>query len=187
MLRHLLIALWAVFVADFAAAEVLRVGSISSKPGKEVSLFNPFAQYLAAQLKDLGITEGKVVVADGIEAMASKLREKQVDVLIDSAYPVVAAGQQAGLDVILRRWKRGEAEYRSIFVARADGPVRNLADLRGKVVAFEDPHSTTGYLLPPAVLREAGHKQRELASTSTTPTADEIGTVFSGSKEGTLL
>ncbi len=50
--------------------------------------------------------------------------------------------------------RHGSSTYQAQFVARAGGPIQKLEDLAGKRVAFVDPASTSGYLLPLKVLRE---------------------------------
>jgi len=51
--------------------------------------------------------------------------------------------------------RRGSVSYRSALIARPNGP-RSLADLRGRRVAWVDPESSSGYLVPRLMLRSAG-------------------------------
>ncbi len=48
------------------------------------------------------------------------------------------------------------AVYRGLLVVRGDGPVRSLADLAGRRIAFVDPRSRSGFLAPARLLLEAG-------------------------------
>lgn len=189
MHRWLLSALFASLVAAAgpAAGRTLFVGSISGKPDKEIKIFHPFAHYLAQQLKDMGIEQGKVVVAGGIPEMAEKMRTRQVDIFIDSPFPTVAVSRLAGSKILLRRWKRGQAEFNSVFVVRADSAIHALADLKGKMLAFEDPYSTTGYFLPKSALLESKLALREFSDNGAPVGPREVGFVFSGEKETTLL
>ncbi|WP_236020140.1 phosphate/phosphite/phosphonate ABC transporter substrate-binding protein [Sabulicella rubraurantiaca] len=50
----------------------------------------------------------------------------------------------------------GSISYVSVAVVRADSPARDLDDLRGRSLAWADPNSTSGYLLPRFELRRAG-------------------------------
>ena len=49
----------------------------------------------------------------------------------------------------------GSTGYYSIGVARADSGIASMDDAKGKVFAFADPNSTSGYLVPGAELRDA--------------------------------
>lgn len=50
----------------------------------------------------------------------------------------------------------GTTGYFSILTVRADSPYKSLEDLKGKSVAFADPNSTSGYIVPMVTLTKAG-------------------------------
>jgi phosphonate transport system substrate-binding protein len=50
----------------------------------------------------------------------------------------------------------GTTGYFSILTVRADSPYKNLKDLKGKSIAFADPNSTSGYIVPMVTLVNAG-------------------------------
>lgn len=177
----------AVPAADAPRQHTLVIGSIGNSPAEEIKVFHPFATYLARHLRDAGIERGKVVVTRSISEMADRMRAEAVDLYIDSPFPILAVSKLADSRLLLRRWKKGRAEYKSVFVVRADSPIRSLADLSGKVMAFESPFSTSGYLLPKAALLEANYAVREFADPAAAVGAREVGFVFSGEKEATLL
>lgn len=49
----------------------------------------------------------------------------------------------------------GSTGYYSIGFARADSGITSMEDAKGKVFAFADPNSTSGYLIPGAELRDS--------------------------------
>jgi phosphonate transport system substrate-binding protein len=51
----------------------------------------------------------------------------------------------------------GSYGYYSIGFARADSGIHSLDDVRGKVFAFGDPNSTSGYLIPLVEIPESGY------------------------------
>lgn len=54
---------------------------------------------------------------------------------------------------------RGEPAYRAyLIVAANDARTRSIADLRGKLFAFADPYSNTGYLVPRFELHRIGER-----------------------------
>lgn len=50
--------------------------------------------------------------------------------------------------VMTRRSIGGALGYHSVLVARADSGIKKMEDLKGKVVGYADPNSTSGYLIP---------------------------------------
>jgi phosphonate transport system substrate-binding protein len=52
----------------------------------------------------------------------------------------------------------GSLGYYSIMVVRADSGIESLDDLRGRSLAFADPNSTSGYLVPSYELNQTTYK-----------------------------
>ncbi len=50
----------------------------------------------------------------------------------------------------------GSISYRSVLVVRADSGIASLGAMRGKSLAWADPNSTSGYLIPRSELKKAG-------------------------------
>lgn len=50
----------------------------------------------------------------------------------------------------------GETSYISVIAVRADSDIRSLEDMRGRSLAWADPNSASGYLIPRFELRRAG-------------------------------
>ena len=109
-----------------------------------------------------------------------------VDIYFDSPFPTLAVEQLAGSEIILRRWKGGLSEYWSTFVARKDGEVEEVGDLLGEVVAFEEPRSTSGFVLPAGTLIQRGFTVIEVEGPDAEVRPDEIGYVFSRDEENTF-
>ncbi len=51
---------------------------------------------------------------------------------------------------------RGKPLYHSVIIVHRDSPYRSLDDLQGRVFAYTDPASNSGFLYPQAVLIERG-------------------------------
>lgn len=170
-----------------AAAEPIRIGSISSEAAAEVKKFLPLAGYLARQLQSEGIDDGRIVVAESIPQMASFLRDGKVDLYVDSPFPSVAVSRLAGSKFLVRRWKKGVAEYHTVIFAREDSGIGRLKDLRGKIVVFEEPFSTSGYFLPKLALVQAGLRLMPKSKPSDPVDPHEVGYVFSYDDENTMV
>ena len=166
---------------------VLTIGSVSLNPAAEHDVFRPLAEYLAAHLGSVGIGRGRVVVVDSLSTMVNELDAGKVDIYIDSPFPVGFVVQHSDTRVLLRRFKRGAKDYRSVLFSRADEGIETLADLRGRVIAFGEPFSTTGYILPKAALVSDGFKLVNFEDPAATVPDDEIGYVFSNDAENTMV
>jgi phosphonate transport system substrate-binding protein len=52
--------------------------------------------------------------------------------------------------------RREDAEFKSVFITRRDGPIKTLADLKGKTFAFGSVSSRSGHLIPRFFLLKHG-------------------------------
>jgi phosphonate transport system substrate-binding protein len=102
------------------------------------------------------VDRGEVVVGRDIWEMGALLTGRKADVYIDSPYPAAAVSRLVGTQFLARRWKKGVAEYRTVLFAREAAGLRSLDDLAGKVIALEEPYSTSGYFLPKVALVDRG-------------------------------
>lgn len=168
------------------ASGTIVLGDISDDPAKKIARFQPVADYLAANLGDFGIGVGEVVIAPDMETMAELLENGEVDFMFDSLYPALTISDLTGAQPVLRRWKDGVEQYNSIFFVRADSGLTSVEDLLGQVVAFDEPNSTSGFMLPMAHLIESDLSAVEVDSTDASVADDEVGYFFSGDDENTL-
>ncbi|WP_435170982.1 phosphonate ABC transporter substrate-binding protein [Falsirhodobacter sp. 1013] len=58
--------------------------------------------------------------------------------------------------VLVKQNQDGTIGYYSIGVARKDSGITSIEDMKGKVMGFGDPNSTSGYLIPNVELTQAG-------------------------------
>lgn len=168
-------------------AQTLVLGDIDAEePVKKIERFQPLADYLAAELGIHGMREGRVRIARDIDEMGLFMANGDVDVFFDSTFPSLAVRDIAGSNIILRRWKEGNPEIWSMFVARKDSGLDSVDDLIGKIVAVEEPFSTSGFLLPVAALVQRGLTATQVSSIDGPIGRDEIGYYFSGDEENTV-
>ena len=82
-----------------------------------------------------------------------------------SAYAKTYLTNPEAVDVILTKQNTdGTTGYYSIGFAKADSGITSMDDAEGKVFAFADPNSTSGYLVPGAELTESYGKLEDYFS-----------------------
>ncbi|MBF0462091.1 MAG: phosphate/phosphite/phosphonate ABC transporter substrate-binding protein [Magnetococcales bacterium] len=170
-----------------ATANTLTMGSIGNQPMEEIQLFSPVVHYLATQLAPQGITKGRVVVAASIQEMADLMQSGRVDLYLDSPLPALLVDHLSGGNMVLRRWKQGQAEYHSTIFVKQDGPIHTLAQLAGQLVGFKDPFSSSSYLLPRIAMEQAGLQLADMTNRQGKVPADKIGFVFTNDRETNLF
>jgi ABC-type phosphate/phosphonate transport system substrate-binding protein len=156
------------------------LGVVAASHQREIEEhFRPFVTYIARQLFSTVDAEGKIIVVPTLPELAQLLDQKKVDFFMESPYPTYVVNQVHGAGkLLLRRWKSGLAEYRGLIATSNDSGVNRLESLRGKVIAFEDPESTSGYFLPKFFLQRNGFKLSQVAAPDANVPATEIGYVF---------
>ena len=165
--------------------KTLSLGLVSETHQKEIEEhFRDFVSYVAHKLSSRSEIEAKVVLAPTAIELAKLLEQRKVDFYMESAYPtyVINIAQRAG-KLLLRRWKGGLGDYYSVIFTRADSGVKRLEDLKGKTIVFEDPGSTSGYLLPKLFLQRRGLKLTEQGRFGPDTVATEVGYFFAQSPE----
>lgn len=168
------------------ADKAIVLGDISDEPAETIEGTQPMADYLASQLSDYGITHGAVKIAPDLDTMIQWMADGTVDIYFDSPYPALVVSQQTGAVPILRRWKYGVSAYHSVFIARKDSGLTSLDDLSGRMVAFEESFSTSGYMLPLSYLieQEMNPVLKEDIQAAVAP--DEVGYIFSTADNTTI-
>jgi len=160
----------------------ITLGLVSATSQKEIEAhFQNFVRYVARQLGAGTGIEGKVVIVSSALQMAKLLEEKKIDFYMESPYPTYLANKQGAAVLLLRRWKSGMAEYRGLIFSKKDSETSRLEQLRGKMIAFEDPGSTSGYFLPKVLLLKKGFTLMEKPGLDAKVSPKEIGYVFASS------
>jgi phosphonate transport system substrate-binding protein len=136
---------------------------------------------ILAQLeKDLGVKVKSATATDyrgSIEAL--KFKKAEVGHLGPKSYVEASNNNYANVEPIAQlRLANGSLGYRSCLIVHADSDIFGPEDIAGKTFAFNDPNSTSGYLVPSAFfMMEMGVDPRKLFSKVT----------FSGSHEASIL
>ncbi|MDM8545571.1 phosphate/phosphite/phosphonate ABC transporter substrate-binding protein [Candidatus Venteria ishoeyi] len=162
-----------------AAQDVLVIGKVSSNPKKHYRYLKPMADYAVSKMGDLGIKRAKVLMARNNKQMIGYLRSGKVDWVTETIFNALIFQKKAKAQFILRKWKKGVPEYHTVFFTRKDSGINTLAQLKGKVIAFEDPGSSTAFFLPAMALLQTNLELLELGSPREQAPKDRVGYVFS--------
>lgn len=168
------------------AGRPIILGDISDDPAEVIEGMQPFADYLAAQLADQGISSGQVRVAASTEEMIELIKKGEVDLYFDSTYPATLISDAGGGQIVLRRWKFGVEKYNSVIFASKESGITSIEQLAGHMVAMDAPYSTSGFLLPAVYLKEMGLTLTGYKDYSAKVDSKEIGFAFSYDDENTL-
>jgi phosphonate transport system substrate-binding protein len=160
--------------------KTITLGLVSETNQQDIAEhFRDLARYVARKLSASTDAEGQVVVARTLSELAKLLDQNKVDFFMESPYPTYVVNQVHGAaKLLLRRWKGGKAEYRSLIATTKHAGINRIQDLRGKIIAFEDAESTSGYFLPKLFLQRNGFKLSQVSALSATVPATEVGYVF---------
>ena len=181
-------ACWAVVVVmtlPVHAAEegsVLVLGRISDDPSAHYAQLKPLLDYVVPRMREVGITEGRILMARDAQQMASYLRRNRVDWVTETASTAVQLEQRAAAKPILLTERSGVSRYHTVFFARKDSPIQTLEDLRGHTLALQSAASTSAYMVPLVELLEAGQSPEILLGPSDEPSPDRVGYVFARSE-----
>ena len=174
-------ALLAAAVAPASAAgdeRVLVLGRISDDPKAHYEQLKPLLDYVVPRMKDVGITEGRVLMARDPQQMMSYLRRGKVDWVTETPGTGLLLADRAGARPLLLTERSGSREYRSVIFTHRDSGITDLAQLRGHTIAFQSPSSTSAYLVPAMALLERDLPMALMVSPLDEGDARSVGYVF---------
>ena len=134
--------------ADPGWPKELTFALLSTESSQEIS--RRWQPILAQLEKDLGVKVKSTVATDyrgTIEAL--KFKKAELGWLGPKAYVEATRNNYANVDAIAQvRNENGSLGYRACLIAHAESDVFSPEDIAGRTFAFNDPNSTSGYLVP---------------------------------------
>jgi len=149
------------FSGNAQAKEPLTLAVHPYLPVKEIiTHFTPLADYLG---KEIGRPVSVRVGRDYDEHIVHVGKDRaDIAFMGPSSYLMVVA--KYGKKPLLARLETdGNPLFRGYFIVRQDSPLKSLADLKGKRMAFGDRDSTMSHLVPQYMLEKAGVPLDKLA------------------------
>jgi phosphonate transport system substrate-binding protein len=135
---------------------------------------------LARVFKERTGVEMRIFTASDYAGTAQALTSGQVQMgqMGASAYASAWIDSDGAVEpLVTNREVDGALGYHSILIVKSDSPYQKLEDLKGKTLAWADPNSTSGYLIPLVSLRGAGIEPEKFFGR----------TLFSGGHEQSVL
>lgn len=112
--------------------------------------------------KDLGKVinmDVKEIQASDYTAIIEALRTGKADMAYMGALAVAMGAERAGVTPIVMKAPNGDkaqAVYHSVFITQKDNSeINSIKDFKGKTIAFVDPDSTSGNLVPTSEIMKA--------------------------------
>lgn len=164
--------------ADPSWPKEVTFGLLSTENASEIT--RRWGPILAQLEKDLGVKVKPVTATDyrgTIEAL--KFKKAEIGHLGPKAYVEASTNNYANVEPVAQlQLANGSLGYRSCLIVHADSDLFSPEDMAGKTFAFNDPNSTSGYLVPSAFfMMELGVDPKKHFSKVT----------FSGSHEASIL
>ena len=122
-------------------------------PDENASTIIQNAQPLRALLERALSKQVEIVVTTDYSSMIEAMRFGRIEVAYFGPFSYVLAKSRApGIEPFAVGVERGSPTYQSVMIAQAGGPVRELADIRGRPFGFGDQASTSSHLVPRATI-----------------------------------
>jgi phosphonate transport system substrate-binding protein len=128
---------------------------IAAEAVGEMQYLRPFTAFLNTFLGEVNIQLEPVVLSSG-EVFSNATALEGIDFLLASPYPVYRLVTSGEMQPIARQWRNGLAEYGAVIVVARDSGIWSIADLEGRHIAFESPHSSSAFFLPATDIAGAG-------------------------------
>jgi phosphonate transport system substrate-binding protein len=134
------------------AQTVFRVTTIPEEAATEqIRKFTPLANYLEQKL---GVKVEFTPVND-YPAAVEALVNKKVDLVWFGGFTHVQANLRSGGKIVPLAQREEDTKFQSVFIAKTNSGIKQLADMKGKQISFGSQSSTSGHLMPRSFLLQA--------------------------------
>ena len=119
-------------------------------PEKLHAVFSPLMRHLDAKIPGVHFD---LEASKDYAAFEQKLRQREVAFALPNPYQTLLA-ERSGYQVIAKMGN--DADFRGIFLVRRDSGIREVVDLKGRVVAYPAPTALAAAMLPQHFLHTRG-------------------------------
>lgn len=146
------IAALATPVAGHAESGEIRFGLTAVVVRENLRFFDRWADYLGRRIGH----PVKFVRRKSYAEISDLLAANEIQLAWICGYPFVRVRDPEYLALLAVPIFRGSPLYRSYIIAHRDSSAMTVEELQGKVFAYSDPDSNSGYLVPRSILARRG-------------------------------
>lgn len=141
-------------LADKSNPDKIRVALL---PDENASTIIQNAQPLKKYLEETLKKPVEIIVTTDYSSMIEAMRFGRIEVAYFGPFSYVLAKSKApDIEPFAVGVERGKPYYNSIIIAAADGPVKDIAGIKGQPFAYGDQASTSSHLAPRTLLAKKG-------------------------------
>lgn len=162
--------------ANTEQKETIKMGVIPTDDNADVSaMYKPVAKYLK---KETGINV-ELFLANDYTAVIEAMKNDKIDIARLGAFSYILAADQTKVEPLVAEIskKTGDKYYTSLLISQSDSAIKSIKDLKGKTVAFVDPASSSGNLVP----------RKWLLDNGINPDKDLKEVIYSGGHDASVL
>ena len=138
------------------AVREIRIGLIGGEnEADRLVRFGPFRALVESHFA----VPARVFAAGDYAGVVQGFAARQLDVCTMGPLPYARIWLDTSGNIeplVVARDEDGTTAYVAVMYVRADSAIRSLEEMRGHSLAWADPNSTSGFLVPRSELREAG-------------------------------
>lgn len=166
----------------------LRVLLIPADGGTESGTLADYRPIFDAVARSTGM-RFDLKVAQSYGGVVEAMCNNAADIAFVGSVTYLQAQKRGCAELLAVAVKSGRSVYYSGLFVRADSPLRSIADLRDRRVAFGDVNSTSAFIFPVAMLLDAGiDPVRDLSAVRMTGThANSLAALINGEVDAAAL
>jgi len=157
-MKFLAIALAALFLSSCTSEVATKKAiNIGFNPAENAEVVETNGKLFAEFYKKKTGLDVNTFIATDYTALIEALRSGRIDFAFLPPFSYVKAEEIAGAQVLMKAVRKGQAVFYSGIIVRSDSGINNLEDLKGKNIAWVDPASSSGFIVPKSAMMTKGN------------------------------
>ena len=150
----LLLLFWVLPVFSADTEPPIRFGLTAVVVTENLRFLDQWSQYLGQKMGN----RVELVLRKSYREVMDLLESGNIDFAWICGFPYIQRREPESLKLLSIPVYRGAPRYQSYIIVPQSSPANRFSDLRGKIFAFSDPDSNSGFLYPLSLL--AGRKEK---------------------------